>query len=92
MTRRILSRVGGTFLKFHDLNTLMRINSTRTYYSGLQEYQVDRENDNETFRHTPLAASKLAAATQIAIVSVKVYTCEETFFVKHQYTWEAMFV
>ena len=29
----ILSCVGGTFLKFHYLNILMRINSTRTYYS-----------------------------------------------------------
>ena len=26
--RRILSHVGRTFLKFHDLSTLMRINST----------------------------------------------------------------
>ena len=31
--RYILSRVSGTFLKFHCLNTLMRINSTRTYYN-----------------------------------------------------------
>ena len=31
--RCIQSCVGGTFLKFHYLNTLMRINSTWTYYS-----------------------------------------------------------
>ena len=30
---RILSCVGGTFLKFHNLNILMRIKSTRAYYS-----------------------------------------------------------
>ena len=36
--RCILSRVGGTFLKFHYmyLNTLMRINSTRTYNNTLR--------------------------------------------------------